>query len=145
MMRMILDHTDIKKDPIYNTFFSMLRQLIIMSKAFLHGHPIEEQRLKEIIRTAEDVVKDYVDWKGQKDNFRSAAERMRFIGLNHVFYERVKLLAYMAKSFAQGNPVGDHRRMALKKNLDDLCDMLQYVPEQDYKNRESKTYENCNG
>ena len=70
---------------------------------------------------------------------------MRFIGLNHVFYERVKLLAYMAKSFAQGNLVGDHRRMALNRNLDDLCGMLQYVPEKDYKNRESKTYENCNG
>ena len=38
----------------------------------------------------------------------------------------------MAKSFAQGNPMGDHRRMVLNKNIDDLCGMLKYDSAQDY-------------
>jgi len=137
MIRLISDRPDIKQDPNYNTFFTNLKLLIIMSKAFLNGYPIEEQRLKEIIRTAEDVVKDCIDWKGKKKNFRSVADFNKPIQLDHIFFERVKLLATMAKSFAQGNPAGDHRRMALKKNIDDLCDMLRYVPAQDdedYKN-----------
>ena len=51
----------------------------------------------------------------------------------HIFFERARLLATIAKSFAQGNPVGEHRRMALHKNIDELCRMLQYVPAQDQK------------
>lgn len=133
MKRLITDRTDIKQDDLYNSFFTKLKLLIILSKAFLHGYPIEEQRLKETIKIAEEVVKGCIDWKGQKDNFRTLAAQKKSIELNHVFYERVKLLAYMAKSFAQGNPVGDHRRMALNKNIDDLCGMLQYVPGKDYK------------
>ena len=78
-------------------------------------------------------MKDSVDWKGQRDNFRSNSEYKNVLHLDHIFFERVKLLAVMAKSLAQGNPMGHHRQMALNKNIDDLCDMLQYVPAQDYK------------
>jgi len=137
MMRLITDRTDIKQDDTYNPFFSKLKLLIIMSKTFLSGYQMEKHRLKEIVIAAEEVVKDCVDWKGQKDNFRSEATQKGSLELDHVFYERVKLLAYMAKSFAQGNPVGDHRRMALNKNIDDLCGMLKYVPTQD--DQESKS------
>jgi hypothetical protein len=133
MIRLLSDRPDIKQDPNYNTFFTNLKLLIIMSKAFLNDYPLEEQRLKEIIRTAEDVAKDCVDWKGQRANFRSIADSKRSIQLDHIFFERVRLLAIMAKSFAQGNPVGDHRRMTLNRNIDDLCGMLQYVPAQKYK------------
>ena len=132
MIRLLSDRPDIKQDSNYNTFFTNLKLLIIMSKAFLNGYPLEEQRLKEIIRTAEDVAKDCVDWKGKRTNFRSIAEPKGSIQLDHIFFERVRLLAFMSKSFAQGNPVGDHRRMALNKNIDDLCGMLQYVPAQEY-------------
>lgn len=52
MMRLISDRPDIKQNKTYYTFFSKLKHLIIMSKAFLNGHPIEEQLLKEIIQTA---------------------------------------------------------------------------------------------
>lgn len=132
MMRLISDRPDIKQNKAYDTFFSKLKHLIIVSKAFLSGHPIEEQRLKEIIQIAEEVVKDCVDWKGERDNFRSNSEYKNALHLDHIFFERVKLLAIMAKSLAQGNPMGDHRRMVLNKNIDDLCGMLKYVPAQDY-------------
>ncbi len=133
MIRLLTDRADIKRDADYNTFFTNLKLLIIMSKSFLNGYPLEEQRLKEIIRTAEDVANDCVDWKGQRTNFRSVADSKRSIQLDHTFFERARLLATMSKSFAQGNPVGDHRRMALNKNIEDLCSMLQYVPAQELK------------
>ena len=137
MIRLLSDRPDIKQDPNYNSFFTNLKLLIIMSKAFLNGYPLEEQRLKEIIRTAEGVAEDCVDWKGQRTNFRSFADSKRSIQLDHIFFERARLLATMSKSFAQGNPIGDHRRMALNKNIEDLCSMLQYVPAQE--NRDTKT------
>ena len=48
MMRMILDRTDIKKDPIYNTFFSMLRQLIIMSEPSYMVTPLKNNASKKL-------------------------------------------------------------------------------------------------
>ena len=133
MIRLLSDRPDIKQDADYNTFFTKLKLLIIMSKAFLNGYPLEEQRLREIIRTAEDVARDCVDWEGQRTNFRSISDSKTTIQLDHIFFERARLLATMSKSFAQGNPVGDYRRMALKNNIDDLCSMLQYVPAQEHK------------
>ena len=131
MIRLLSDRPDFKQDPEYNSFFTNLKLLIIMSKAFLNGYPLEEQRLNKIIQTAEEVAKDCVDWKGQRTNFRSISDTKKSIQLDHIFFERARLLATMSKSFAQGNPVGEHRRMALNKNIDDLCNMLRYVPVQE--------------
>jgi len=128
MIRLLSDRQDIKQDTDYNTFFTKLKLLIIMSKAFLNGYPLEEQRLKEIIRTAEAVANDCVDWAGRETNFRSIADTKKPIQLDYIFFERARLLATIAKSFAQGNPVGEHRRMTLHRNIDELCRMLQYVP-----------------
>jgi hypothetical protein len=130
MIRLLSDRVDIKQDGDYNTFFTKLKLLIIMSKAFLNGYPLEKQRLQEILHTAEDVAKDCVDWAGRRTNFRSIADTKKSMQLDHVFFERARLLATIAKSFAQGNPVGEHRRMALHRNIDELCRMLQYVPVQ---------------
>jgi hypothetical protein len=137
MIRLVSDRQDIKQDGDYNTFFTKLKLLIIMSKAFLNGYPLEEQRLKEITRTAEEVAKDCVDWAGRKTNFRSIANTKNSIQLDYIFFERARLLATIAKSFANGNPVGEHRRMALRRNIDELCRILQYVPVQAQK--DSKT------
>ena len=133
MIRLISDRKDIQKKPQLNDFFSRLKLLIIMSKAFLGNYPLEKHRLQETAKAAEQVIKDCVEWKGQYTNFRSDVQSEEVIKLDHIFFQRVKLLSTMAKSFAQGNPVGDHRRMALNKNIEDLCGMLQYVPAQDYK------------
>jgi hypothetical protein len=128
MIRLLSDRRDIKQDGDYNTFFTKLKLLIIMSKAFLNGYPLDEQRLNEIMRTAEAVAKDCVDWAGQRINFRSIADTKKSMQLDHIFFERARLLATIAKSFAKGNPVGEHRRMVLRRNIDELCRMLQYVP-----------------
>jgi len=130
MIRLVSDRQDIKQDGDYNTFFTKLKLLIIMSKAFLNGYPLEKQRLDEIIRTAEEVAQDCVDWAGRRTNFRSIADTKKSLQLDYIFFERARLLATIAKSFAQGDPVGEHRRMALHRNIDELCRVLQYVPMQ---------------
>jgi hypothetical protein len=70
-----------------------------------------------------------VEWKGGRQNFRSMAESEDAFKFDHIFYQRVKLLATMAKSFAEGNPMGHYRKMALENNINDLCEMLKYVPQ----------------
>ena len=79
----------------------------------------------EQIRPA--VAKDCVDWNGYFNNFRSSPESKRVLDVDHIFYQRIKLLAIMAKSIADGSPMGQHRRMALRNNIDYICETLHFT------------------
>ena len=122
---------NMKKIHHQDIFLSRLRLLIIMAKAFTENYPLGEPRLKAIVRNAETVAKDCVDWNGYYNNFRSSPESNKLLEVDHIFYQRVKLLAIMAKAFAEGNPVGQHRRMAIQNNIDYICEALQFVPEEE--------------
>jgi len=131
MIRLISDRRDFKENEYLDSFFTKLKMLIIMSKAFLNGYPLEANRLTEIERAAEQIVKDCVEWQGPVDNFRTMAETEKKFSFNHIFFQRVKLLATMAKSFAQGTPMGSYRKIALENNIRDLCEMLRYIPQKE--------------
>ncbi|MBW2635785.1 MAG: hypothetical protein JRE14_17085 [Deltaproteobacteria bacterium] len=64
----------------------------------------------------------------QAKTFDASTESGRMLALDHIFFQRVKLLAIMTKSFAESNPMGQHRRMAVRNNIDYICDTLGYVP-----------------
>jgi hypothetical protein len=115
----------------HHVFLSRLQLLIIMAKAYLENYPLGENRLKAMIRNADIVSRDCVDWNGYYNNFRSSTESKRILETDHIFYQRVKLLAIMTKSFATGNPVGQHRRMAIRNNIEYICEALQYNPEEE--------------
>ena len=135
MIRLISDRKDFKEKEYLDNFFTRLKMLIIMSKAFLKGYQLESNRLNEITADAEQIIKDCVEWQGRVQNFRSMAESDDKFIFNHIFFQRVKLLATMAKSFSQGNPMGHYRKMALENNILDLCEMLKFIPQKaDYKN-----------
>ena len=130
MIRLISDRQDIKEKPHLNDFFSRLKLLIIMSKAFLGNYPLDKHRLAEIANAAEQVIKDCVEWKGRYNNFRSDVRSEDIIKMDHIFFQRVKLLSTMAKSFAQGNSMGHYRRLALEQNIRELCESLRYTPQE---------------
>jgi len=44
----------------------------------------------------------------------------------YIFYQRVKLLAVMAISFAEGNPMTEHRKEALDQNLTTISEALTF-------------------
>jgi hypothetical protein len=129
MIRLISDRKDFKENEVLDSFFTKLKMLIVMSKAFLNGYPLEENRLKEIASAAEKIIKDCVEWQGRVHNFREMAEAQKKFTFDHIFFQRVKLLATMAKSFSQGTPMGHYRKLALENNIRDLCDMLKYIPQ----------------
>ena len=122
---------EMKKMQSHDVFYSRLRLLVIMAKAFLNNYLVGEHRLKAIVRNADAVAKDCVDWNGYHNNFRSSPESGKLLGNDHIFYQRVKLLAIMAKSFAEGNPVGQHRKMAIQNNIDYMCEALRFVPQEE--------------
>jgi hypothetical protein len=118
---------DMKQLRQHDIFLSRLRLLIIMTKAFVGNYPLGEHRLRALARNAETVAKDCVDWNGYFNNVRSNPETKNILDVDHIFYQRVKLLAIMAKSIAVGSPMGQHRRMALQNNIDYICEALQFT------------------
>ena len=127
MKRFGASRQDMKNLQHHDVFLSRLRLLVIMAKAFIGNYPLGEHRLKAVARNAETVARDCVDWNGYFNNFRSSKESKRLLDVDHIFYQRVKLLAIMAKSFADGSPVGQHRRMAIRNNIDYICEALQFT------------------
>ena len=45
---------------------------------------------------------------------------------DHLFYQRVKLLAVMVKAAAKGFPMGEHRRLSMEENMDIICQSLMF-------------------
>jgi hypothetical protein len=111
-------------DDIY---FSRLKLLIIMAKAFINGYPLGEPRRQAILENARHVETESIDlgnliiarpWQSSAD-FQSEVD--------HVFYQRVKLLAVMMKAVAKGFPMGDNRKKAMCENLEIICQTLLFT------------------
>ena len=110
----------------HDVFISRLKLLVIMAKAFLAGYPLGEHRKKAIVSTAKYVAGEVVDWGGQVTNFRGDLEARGNMGLDHIFFQRVKLLTVMARTFAEDYPIGYHRRRSIEDNLDKICETISF-------------------
>lgn len=131
MKRIGAARQDMQQMQQHDIFISRLKLLIVMAKAFTCNYPLGEHRCKAIVRNADAVARDCVDWNGYHTNFRSDQKSKKLLEVDHIFYQRVKLLAIMAKSFAEGSPVGQHRRMAIRSNIDYICEALRFIPEEE--------------
>jgi hypothetical protein len=107
-------------------FISRLKLLIVMSSAYLGKYPLGDIRKKSIIRNANQIAREIVDWQGQGNNVRSDYELRGASNFDHVFFQRVKLLAVMAKAFAEDHPMGYHRLKALEDNLNHICEVITF-------------------
>ena len=114
-----------------DTFIERLKLLIIMIKAFLGDYNLEGYRLKAISKNADKVHKVCDDWNNYITEIRSTHELTERLEFDHIFHQRVSLLAIMAKSFVVGNPMGYHRKMIIRTNIDYLCAALEFDPQKE--------------
>lgn len=114
---------DMTSDDI---FMARLKLLIIMSSAYLKQFPLGDYRKTAIIRNANAVVREIVDWQGYAHNFRSGHELEGSNVYDHIFFQRVKLLAVMSKALAEDLPMGYHRRKAMEDNLNVICRAIRF-------------------
>jgi len=106
-------------------FVERLKLLIVMSKAFIKGYPVEGYRKEAVLKNAEQVFFETADWGGQYLNVREKALYIKGVKPDNYFYQRVKLLALMAKSFAQGNPAGYFRVKAVEDTISEIENTLK--------------------
>lgn len=114
-----------------DTFLGRVRLLVVMLKAFLGDYPIEGYRRNAIIKNADAVQSVCDDWNRYIRQIRLAAERKEGLEFDHIFHQRISLLATMAKSFVVGNPMGYRRKMVMRANMDYVCEALQFNPQKD--------------
>ena len=106
-------------------FFSRLKLMIVMAKAFLDGYPLGKHRSRAMLENAEYIETDATQMGAPTaTNFSSHFEPFENILHNHIFLQRVKMLAFMLKAVAKGSPVGKHRKTIMNKNLDVICQAL---------------------
>ena len=109
-----------------NIYLSRLKLLIIMARAYLEGYPLGKTRLSTMVRNARHIAADSLDLEQliPMSNQQAGKDGM---GFDHVFYQRVKLLASMIKTIGKEYPMGEHRRQAFADNLTIICDTLEFT------------------
>lgn len=115
-----------------DTFLGRVKLLVIMLKAFLGDYPLQGIRLKAIARNAVEVAKICEDWNQYSIQLRSTSGLKEGIELDHILYQRISLLAIIAKSAVLGNPMGHHRENAIRNNIRYIIEALQLNPQEDF-------------
>jgi hypothetical protein len=112
-------------------FSSRLKLLIIMAKAYLRDCPLGNYRKKAIIENANHVFYHSLHLVSEssivKDNgFDPQADIVSKgkTSEEHLFHQRVQLLAVMAKALAEERLRGHFRKKALTDNLNKICETL---------------------
>lgn len=132
MQRLGSNSEDMRDMNPDDTFLGRVKLLVIMLKTFLGDYPIEGYRQKAILKNAEAVDNVCKDWNRYILQIRSTAEGKEGLEFDHIFHQRVSLLATMAKSFVAGNPMGYHRKVVIRSNMQYVCDALQFNPQEEY-------------
>ena len=112
-------------------FSSRVKLLIIMSKAFLKGCPLGNYRKQAIKENANYVfyhslqlVSEYSTWKDNSLDAQKDIISKEQTAVEHVFHQKIRLLAVMAKALAEDRLVGHFRQKALNDNLNQICEAL---------------------
>jgi len=114
-----------------DVFSSRLKLLIIMAKAYLRNCPLGNYRKKAIIENANHVFYHSLQLVSEssilKDNgFEPPADIVsrEKTSEEHLFHQRVQLLAVMAKALTEDRLRGHFRKKALTDNLNKICETL---------------------
>ena len=107
-------------------FISRLKLLIVMTRAYLEGYPFGAVRKTALVGNARYIAAESVDLE-QLIPVRSEQPSKDGMDFDHVFYQRVKLLASMATTIGKDFPIGEHRITAMRDNLDLISGTLGFT------------------
>ncbi len=126
MLRLGSVAPDIREMDLDDIFLSRLKLLIIMGKSYLNGLPLGKLRRQAMLDNANHIESESVDLGGLATGNPMEGPLVGRINFDHVFYQRIKLLAVMIKAIAKGFPMGEHRKTALQENIDIICEVLTF-------------------
>ena len=98
-----------------------------MARAYLQETSLGKTSIRSVARNAGQVSRLLMDWNAHLSKLQINPQAQKNIDIDHIFYQRIKLLAIMVKSIAQGNPLGIRRRAALQNNVDYISEILPHL------------------
>lgn len=110
-------------------FFSRLKLMVVMGYAFLGDYPLGAHRRQAMLQNAQYMVNTAADLGSgteKQDPPPDSGRQPQGAEYDHIFYQRVKLLAVMLIGVAKGFPMGEHRRLAMRENLDSIRRTLMF-------------------
>lgn len=107
-------------------FLSRLTLLIVMMKAHIEGYPIGNVRKKAILENARHVESECIDLGRLVPGLTAGPDKNDSMDFDHVFYQRVKLLAAMSIAIVEDEKVESHRKKSLTENLQIICEALTF-------------------
>lgn len=126
MIRLGAEPSKMREIELDDVFLSRLQLLIIMSKAYLNGYPLGRHRIKSILENANHVKLEAVGLEEDLEWFKEDASLDHALGFDGAFYQRVKLLSVMAEAIAKGHDLENHKKEALEKNLNAVCESITF-------------------
>ncbi|MCG6909882.1 MAG: hypothetical protein LJE94_07125 [Deltaproteobacteria bacterium] len=126
MIRLGAESSKMREIELDDVFLSRLQLLIIMSKAYLNGYPLGRHRIKSILENAKHVKVEAEGLDEDLELFGDDDGCANTLGFDSAFYQRVKLLSVMAEAIAKGHDLESHKREALEKNLNAVCEIITF-------------------
>ena len=116
-------------------FFSRLKLMVAMGYGYLANYPLGKRRRQAMLENAQYMAQAAFG-ASQLSHYATgplASERTPGgATCDHIFYQRVKLLAVMLTGVAEGFPMGELRRKALSENLDSIRHTMMFsVPSEE--------------
>ena len=126
MIRLGSNPSKMREMELDDIFLSRLQLLIVMSKAYLNEYPLGGHRKKSILENAKHVKAEAVGLDEDLELFGDDDSFGNGLDFDSAFYQRVKLLSVMAEAFAKGHALESHKKEALEKNLNTICDSITF-------------------
>ncbi|MBW1957004.1 MAG: hypothetical protein JRI63_00485 [Deltaproteobacteria bacterium] len=131
MIKMGLASVGMRAMSADDIFSSRLKLLIIMAKAYLRDCPLGTYRKKAVIENANHVfyhslhlVSESSTLKDNGSEPQTEIVSQKKTSEEHLFHQRVQLLAVMAKALAEDRLRGHFRKKVLIDNLNQICETL---------------------
>lgn len=126
MLRLGARFADACEMDLDHLFVARLKLLIIMGRAYLEGYPLGAVRRAAMVHNAGYIAAESVDLE-QLIPHRRRQSMKDGMDFDHIFFQRVKLLASMAEAIGSNDPMGEPRRTALRDNLETICHALGFT------------------
>jgi hypothetical protein len=110
-------------DDIFN---ARLRLLIVMANAYLEQYTLGDQRCRAMLENARHVESESIALGNLAATSCDKDQKTTDTNHEHLFYQRVKLLAMMVKTVAKGFPIEEPRKAVLRETLDAICSELAH-------------------
>jgi hypothetical protein len=131
MLRLGSNPTQTREMDLDDIFISRLKLLVIMGKSYIEGCPCGRHRRSAMLENARHIESESIDL-GELDTGSAQPNPMwGSMEIDHIFFQRVKLLAVMIKAIGKGFPMGEHRKHAMQENIDIICETIAFNSQSD--------------